>query len=67
MAGYIRSLIFIAALAIVAGCEDMLEPKADSTYSSEDTWRLSEKARGVLYNAYAAMMTIFLTVLLQMP
>ncbi len=55
MAGYIRSLIFIAALAIVAGCEDMLEPKADSTYSSEDTWRLSEKARGVLYNAYAAI------------
>lgn len=49
-------LIYILlSAAVVSGCEDMLQPKIDNSYSSEDTWRLPEKARGVLYNAYAAM------------
>lgn len=52
-------ITFVGLLVMLmsSGCEDMLQPKIDNSYSSEDTWRLPDKARGVLYNAYAAMGT----------
>ncbi|MBA9078629.1 RagB/SusD family nutrient uptake outer membrane protein [Rufibacter quisquiliarum] len=45
------SLLFLCMS--IAACEDILEPKVDNTYGDEDTWRLPEKAEGVLLNAYA--------------
>lgn len=50
-------IISIASILSIYSCDDMLQPKIDNTYPSEETWRLPDKARGVLYNAYAAMGT----------
>lgn len=51
-----RSVFYIFFFALLlTGCEDFMQPKIDNSYPSSDTWRLPEKARGVLYNAYAAM------------
>jgi hypothetical protein len=48
------NLYYILLLVIIfSACEDGLEPKVDNTYGDEDTWRLPEKAEGVLMNAYA--------------
>ncbi len=54
MKTYSKILILLSVL-VLAGCDDLLEPKTDNTYPSSDTWRLADKAKGVLYNAYAAI------------
>lgn len=50
-----KNIIYaLCALSLsITSCKDALDPKVEGSYADEDTWRLPDKAQGVLMNAYA--------------
>lgn len=54
---YFKITPVLLVFLVLFSCEKMLDPRPDNHYGDEDTWRIPNKAQGVLMDSYDKIMT----------